>query len=389
MAKSFRSSLLVLLALMGLASTVWAHPDLQNPMWVQLSPSLVRVAINVSLKELSVAQGCNLTNTGILNHAAEKHRDYVLKHLSISAGTNALTGRVVSLSPPSRIGEPEQTVYQYELEYPLPSPPPTELRFSHDMLREWPYAAATPWDISYVVRTKWSDSEGVTTWLLGSRQTEVVPTGWSAAETPPANPLTPKKQENTFRDYLRHGVLHILGGYDHLLFVAALVVATVSFWEMLKVVAVFTLAHTLTLGLCVFGLIRLPPFIVEPVIALSIVMVALENVLRPERARSRIRLAVAFGFGLIHGLGFAGGLLDAMQGLPTSGIWLALCSFSLGVEIGHQLVVLPLFGLLLLGRHKWLHAQHHPSLVRWSSALISACGAYYLVIALRQQVFTR
>ena len=162
-----------------------------------------------------------------------------------------------------------------------------------------------------------------------------IPTGWESSGQPAAE----SAQTNgwrTCREYLWHGVMHILTGYDHLLFVSALVIATLSFWEMVKVIAAFTLAHTITLVLSVFDIFRLPPFIVEPVIALSIVFIALENVLAPNRAHSRLRLAVAFGFGLIHGLGFAGGLREAMAGLPSIGIWIALAAFSTGVEIGHQ-----------------------------------------------------
>jgi hypothetical protein len=185
-----------------------------------------------------------------------------------------------------------------------------------------------------------------------------------------------------------HGVMHILTGYDHLLFVSALVIATLSFWEMVKVIAAFTLAHTLTLALSVFDVVRLPSAIVEPAIALSIVFVALENVLWPQRAHSRARLAIAFGFGLVHGLGFAGGLLDAMTGLPSIGIWIALVAFSLGVEIGHQAVVLPLFGLVSVSRGK-VQPLLQARILRCGSVLIALCGAYYLVVALRGQFFAR
>ena len=182
--------------------------------------------------------------------------------------------------------------------------------------------------------------------------------------------------------------MHILTGWDHLLFVSALVIATQSFWEMVKVITAFTLAHTLTLALCAFGIFRLPAYVVEPVIALSIIFVALENLLWPQRARSRIRLAVAFGFGLIHGLGFAGGLLDAMAGLPAIGTWIALGAFSFGVETGHQLVVLPLFGLLALSRYK-MSDQGRVALLRYSASAISVSGAYYLCVALHEQFFAQ
>jgi len=170
--------------------------------------------------------------------------------------------------------------------------------------------------------------------------------------------------------------------------VAALVLATRRFWEMVQVIAAFTLAHTLTLALCVFGVCRLPAWVVEPVIALSIVFVALENLLRPQRAHSRLRLTVAFGFGLVHGLGFAGGLLTAMAGLPAAGTWLALGAFSLGVEAGHQWVVLPLFGLLVVSRLQ-LHHSLHAVLLRYGTSVISAGGVYYLCVAVQEQFFSR
>src|SRR6185295_16683126 len=102
---------------------------------------------------------------------------------------------------------------------------------------------------------------------------------------------------------------------------------------------------SITLTLSVLNLVRLPGHVVEPIIALSIVFVALQNVFWPEQTRGITRLAVAVFFGLFHGLGFAGGLLDAMQGMAGLTIGLAIVAFSLGVEIGHQVVVIPVFVL--------------------------------------------
>jgi hypothetical protein len=90
---------------------------------------------------------------------------------------------------------------------------------------------------------------------------------------------------------------------------------------------------------------------------------------------------VAFGFGLVHGLGFAGGLLSAMEGLPRLGLGVALLAFSLGVEIGHQVVVLPVFGLLRLGDVK-LHAVFRERMLRYGSIVISLAGVYYLINAI-------
>jgi len=391
---------MVCLALLASAVTARAHPNLQNAMWVAFEPARVHVVVNVSVKELAVAHGVQALPSGAsggtepaaLQRAAQQHRDYLLLHLRLAAGETLLSGNVRQVVAPRVFADPGETFYQYEIDYPVNGPPPATIGLFQDMLEEWPYAAATAWDVSYVVRVTRADGRDTDTagvWLLPYQQSVNIPTGWQSAVTAAGGvaiaPAAPGWR--AFREYFWHGVMHILTGYDHLLFVCALVLATLSFWEMVKVIAAFTLAHTLTLALCVFGIVRLPTFVVEPVIALSIVAVALENLLWPQRARSKVRLAVAFGFGLIHGLGFAGGLLDAMAGLPAVGIWIALVAFSLGVECGHQLVVLPLFGLLKLSRHS-LRERTHPIVLRCGSAAISCGGAYYLFVALQQQFFT-
>lgn len=386
-----RSLLLVLLALLAGAGAGLAHPLLQNAMWVQFEANRVHVAVNVSVREIAVAQSLPANGDGFdqasVAAAAERHRDYVAQHLTLSIDGRALVGKVVKITDPPISSEPEKTFYQYELEYPFTGPPPANVTFAQDMLHEWPYAVGTPWDVNYTVRLKRSGSNEISTSLLREQQPTDFPTGWEAAPAQ-ASQAVNAGGWRTFRDYFRHGVMHILTGWDHLLFVSALVIATMNFWEMVKVIAAFTLAHTVTLTLSVFDILRLPSWVVEPVIALSIIFVAVENIFWPRHAHSWLRLGVAFGFGLIHGLGFAGGLLDAMEGLPRIGTWIALGAFSLGVEIGHQVVVLPLFGALALGRHR-LHESFTRPALRYGSILISLCGAYYLCVAVHEQFFAR
>ncbi|TBU88477.1 HupE/UreJ family protein [Phytopseudomonas dryadis] len=183
-----------------------------------------------------------------------------------------------------------------------------------------------------------------------------------------------------------HGIQHILGGYDHLLFAAALALAATTLWELLKVVTAFTIAHSLTLVLAALGWVHLPAAVVEPLIAASIVVVALQNVFWPASAHGRVRLAVAFCFGLFHGLGFADGLLDLMRQMPRETILVALLGFSLGVEAGHQVLLLPLFGLL-----KWVRrarcdtvsgGRFSTGLQRLGSFGIGVAGIHYLGLAL-------
>ncbi|MDQ8206032.1 HupE/UreJ family protein [Coraliomargarita sp. SDUM461003] len=145
----------------------------------------------------------------------------------------------------------------------------------------------------------------------------------------------------TMHRYTELGLEHILEGYDHLLFVAGLAMLVRGWRRVLLTVSAFTLAHSLTLGLAVLGLIRMPPALVETLIALSIVFLAKEILLAHKGQitwASRWPWAISFGFGLIHGLGFASALMEL--GLENDSILLALLSFNIGVELGQILFLL-------------------------------------------------
>jgi hypothetical protein len=165
------------------------------------------------------------------------------------------------------------------------------------------------------------------------------------------------------------------------------VLGTRSLWDLLKVVTAFTIAHTITLTLVATKVVPDLDRIAEPLIAVSIVFVAVQNVFWPSQSHGGWRFAAAFFFGLFHGLGFAGSLLQTMQELPAATILLAILAFSLGVELGHQIVVLPLFAILKIVRetHATELAREKISLSvqRIGSAAISLAGLFYLVLALR------
>lgn len=137
--------------------------------------------------------------------------------------------------------------------------------------------------------------------------------------------------------YLKIGVQHILpGGTDHILFVLALFLASERMRSLVIQISAFTVAHTATLGLAGAGVIEPPASIVEPLIALSIAYVAVENLFF--RDISKWRPLIVFGFGLFHGMGFAGFIRDV--GLPPGQFWSSLIGFNLGVEFGQLAVVL-------------------------------------------------
>jgi hydrogenase/urease accessory protein HupE len=151
--------------------------------------------------------------------------------------------------------------------------------------------------------------------------------------------------------YVKLGVEHILSGIDHLLFVLALLIITGGGGNLVKTVTAFTVSHSITLTLATLGYVNIPQRPVEAVIALSIVFVASEIVhTRAGRPGLTVRApwVVAFAFGLMHGLGFAGGLRDA--GLPAGHIPTALLFFSVGVELGHFLFIGAVLSLIALGR---------------------------------------
>lgn len=167
------------------------------------------------------------------------------------------------------------------------------------------------------------------------------------------------------------GVEHIWTGYDHLAFLLGLLLVGRSLRDLLLIATGFTVAHSITLSAAAVGWFTLPGSVVEPLIALSIAFVGVENLFDPPVRR---RLALTFALGLIHGFGFAG--LLAELGLPRDHLVLALVAFNGGVEIGQAvLVALALPVLLRLRRSPaWTTTG-----VRVSSLAVAAAGLYWTV----------
>ena len=198
--------------------------------------------------------------------------------------------------------------------------------------------------------------------------------GEASATYPLAGDVAAATRTAVFSQYLVLGFTHILPkGLDHMLFVLGLFLLSTRLAPLLWQVTAFTLAHSITLALSMYGVIALSPAIVEPLIAASIVAVAVENLLTARLHAWRI--FVVFGFGLLHGLGFAGVLTEI--GLPRDEFVTGLIAFNVGVE-GGQLAVIAL-AFLVVGywfRHRpWYRAR----VVLPLSALIALTGAYWMV----------
>lgn len=178
----------------------------------------------------------------------------------------------------------------------------------------------------------------------------------------------------TFLGFLKLGVEHIGTGYDHLLFLFGLLIVARSFKSSLLIISCFTLAHTITLGVATFGLFALRPSITEPAIALSIVYVGVENLLRHGEPKGRWLLT--FAFGLIHGFGFASVLRDLGVGANSGGVAMPLFAFNLGVELGQLAVAAIALPIL------WKLRQRDAYLCRIApvcSAVVAVLGSYWFV----------
>jgi uncharacterized membrane protein len=174
--------------------------------------------------------------------------------------------------------------------------------------------------------------------------------------------------------YLKLGYKHILPlGFDHILFVLSLFLLSSNLKTVLWQSLAFTVAHSVTLGLAMYGAVKVSSAIVEPLIALSIMYVALENVFVKKLRPSRI--GVVFLFGLVHGLGFASAL--SSLGLPQNSFMSSLVMFNAGVELGQLTVILLAF--FLIG--KWFGGKpyYHKYIVTPLSLVIAAVALFWVI----------
>ena len=198
-------------------------------------------------------------------------------------------------------------------------------------------------------------------------------TGQSTALVPLRGPIT-RNLMTLIGDYIALGFVHILPkGLDHIVFILGLVLLSHRMIDLVWQVTAFTVAHSVTLALGLFGVVNLSPAIVEPLIAASIAYVAIENVFRSRLVQSRT--LIVFAFGLLHGLGFAGVLTEL--GLPPRDYVVGLLAFNVGVELGQFAVIAGAY--LSLGY--WvIHAPWYRSRVAIPASLgIGALGVFWCI----------
>lgn len=341
---------LVALCLALAALVVHAHKPSDSYLALEADGTAIRGQWDIALRDLEHAIGLDADGDGAITwgELRARHADiaaYALARLALRAD-----GRSCTPVPTAHLVD-EHTDGKYAV-----------LRFAAQCGAE----QARELEVEY---TLFADLDPTHRGLLRARLGGKVVTGVLGPDQPRLA-LRPEGRSGwaQFFDYWREGVWHIWIGFDHVLFLLSLLLPAVFalsarmwspagrfvpvFWDVFKVVTAFTVAHSITLSLAALAVIELPSRLVESLIALSVVLAAFNN-LWPLVHRSR--WAVAFGFGLVHGFGFASVLADL--GLPRDSLLLALVGFNLGVEAGQLVIVAAFLPLAYALRHTWMYRR--------------------------------
>jgi len=359
----------LLLLLFLAAGSAQAHKPSDSYLALSVEGAAVRGQWDIALRDLEFALGLDADGNGEITwgELRAKHAEidaYALARLAVRAD-----GRDCRLAPTAHLVD-DHSDGAYAV-----------LRFDADCGARAPASVEIAYSLFF-------DIDPTHRGLLRFERGGASQTGVLSPERPKlafrAGESSPLSQ---FFDYLREGVWHIWIGFDHILFLISLLLPSVlilknktwnpaerfrdTFWDVLKVVTSFTVAHSITLSLAALSVISLPSRLVESTIALSVVLAALNNIWPLVHGR---RWAVAFGFGLIHGFGFASVLADL--GLPRDALLLALVGFNVGVELGQLAIISVFLPFAYVLRGTWAYRR---VVFIGGSAAIALTAALWLV----------
>jgi HupE / UreJ protein len=360
---------LVLLAALAAAPSALAHKSSDAYLQLSSSPEGVALRVDVALRDLDVALDLDADGDGRLTWGEVKAawpviESYVMRGVEIDGCSLRRAGRGLE-----RRSDGTYAVVELESSCRLASDP--VIRYG-------------------LMRGIDATHRGIAKIALSgeSPRVRVLDPGQPLASgTTLADAQAAKAPAPGATAFLREGVLHILTGYDHVLFLLCLLLPaamrrTPQGWQpvsglkeavlpVIGIVTAFTLAHSITLGLAASGRVSLPSSFIEPAIAVTIVLAALDNIFPLFRGR---RAIVAFAFGLIHGFGFAGALAEL--DLPATAFAWALLQFNVGLELGQLMIVVVACSLLYLVRS----SPRYPAwVIRGGSAAAILVGALWFV----------
>jgi hypothetical protein len=352
-----------------LCVTVSAHQPGLSYLNLVATPTHLTGRLDLSLRDIEFAIGLDEDDNGSVTYEELLNRqpaigDYVLQRLRLQADAEPLDLRVTN----HKVAADQDGVFAVvELEAPWPRPP-RQLDVAFSLFFDY--------DPNHrgLLQLEFEGEPRVAVFRIGEMQQS-----FELAKPPP-----PGEQ---IRQFLWEGTWHIWIGYDHILFLLALLLPSVlkrgeqgwegvdrfrpAFINVVKIVTAFTIAHSITLSLAVLELVTLRGRIVEPLIAVSVALAAANNIRPVVREGTWL---VAFVFGIIHGFGFASVL--GTLGLPPKALALALVSFNVGVELG-QLAIVAVFLPAAFRVRAW--PLYHRHTLRWGSAAIAALACWWLV----------
>lgn len=337
-----------LILMLGLTPLASAHKPSDSYLRLTLQEKGWHARWDVALRDLEYAVGLDRNGDGAITWGELQAQEstvtqYALVHLTLRSGEtlcakHSSTLRVVDHS------DGAYAVFDFFLICPTVGPQSLDYRLFFDL------------DPSHRGLLRVEAPSGTETVVLSPEQSQQILNA------------TPASGWQQFMSYWQEGVWHIWIGFDHILFLLALLLPAVLWWEnghwrpstalravlidTAAIVTAFTLAHSLTLTLAVLGVVDLPSQLVESTIALTVVLAALNNLFPVVTSR---RWLLAFVLGLIHGFGFASVLRDL--GLPNNTLALALAGFNLGVETGQLVIVAIVLPLAFALRQSWLYRR--------------------------------
>ncbi len=324
-------------ALAGLAPrAAWAHDEAVSSSDVEILGTQVTWKVDVGLAGLAkalhlpVAEGA--IDESALNLAAPAMGRYLSQGVQV---------RVDGVALPATVG-PSQPLYEPAITDGRPVLARVSQRLS--FTSQSPLRACTA-KVSFFADLT-SQHRALVRVSWGAEVRRYMRLGSGTLDLAPGQPA--HSAWSTAREFLAWGVHHIFLGYDHIAFLLALLLAVTRLADLLKIVTSFTVAHSLTLLLSALSVVRVSAAASEVLIAMSIVYVALENLVARDKRLPR-RWLVTFGFGLVHGLGFATELRTRLDEVSGTVLWPVL-SFNLGVEVGQVAIVAAVFPLLVFLR---------------------------------------
>jgi hydrogenase/urease accessory protein HupE len=343
---------LILVLLLALPRGVMAHPAPFSYVDLSLNPDRLDAAVTIHMIDLAHDLQLDqlfIYNPAMVESARERILTLIAERLAVGTGSDRLR-------PEWRGAQPlvERAALRVMLRYPLDAPT--------GMLRVTG-PALFPYDPIH--QTFVNVYEG------GELRQQAI-----LDRTPRTIEYFAGTRQGTFqviRRFLPAGIHHILIGPDHILFLLGLILLGGSFRRLLLIVTAFTVAHSVTLSLAALGVVNPPSRVIEPAIALSIIYVGADNLLG--RGGRDVRAWIAFGFGFVHGFGFAGVLRE--MGLPPAALGWSLFAFNVGVELGQALIVAAAASALALLRSRSRRAAELVAVA--GSAVVIIAGAFWFV----------